>query len=359
MNQQLLDQMKHVLLEMEKLKNPNSGLGQFCINIGAQFQSIKLNNLELDFYLPAFQKDIFGNQFNYVKQSAIHKFLPVDSSKYDVWHCLQQDSHYLPNNKKTKLILTIHDLNFLEKYKGSKQKRKLNSLQKRVNKASAITVISKFTESIVRENLQLNNIPVHVIYNGNSLKTVENTSAPDYVPAHSQAEFLFSIGIVSAKKNFHTLLPLLKNNKYLHLIIAGDNNSGYAKKLVETAKKLGLNNQLHLPGTINDAEKYWLFKNCKAFVFPSLSEGFGLPVVEAMSLGKPVFLSHLSSLPEIGGKEAYYWVNFEPQHIIDVYEKGMKDFSKDIEKEKRSIEWSKQFSWENAAKAYLNLYENV
>ncbi len=351
--------MKRVFLEMEKLKNPNSGLGQFCINIGEHFQLLDPKNLQLDFYLPAFQKDVFGNKFNYIKQTAIHKFLPIDSSIYDVWHCLQQDSHYLPNNKNTKLILTIHDLNFLEKYKGSKQKRKLISLQKRVNKASAITVISKFTEAIVRENLQLNDTPVHVIYNGNSLKIMENASAPDFIPAHSGIEYLFSIGIISAKKNFHTLIPLLQNNKQLHLVIAGDNTSDYAKQIITTSKKTGVDKQLHLPGTINDSEKYWLYKNCKAFVFPSLSEGFGLPVVEAMSLGKPVFLSNLTSLPEIGGKEAYYWNNFEPQHIIEVYEKGIKDFSSDKEKPKRSIEWAKQFSWENAAQAYLNLYENV
>lgn len=351
--------MRNVLLEMEKLKNPNSGLGQFCINIGEQFQQLQNKDLQLDFYLPAFQKNVFGDQFNYIKQSALHKFLPVDSSKYDVWHCLQQDSHYLPNNKNTKLILTIHDLNFLEKYKGSKQKRKLLSLQKRVNKASAITVISKFTEAIVRENLKLDNIPVHVIYNGNSLKIVGNATAPDFVPAHSEAEYLFAIGIISTKKNFHTLLPLLQKNKLLHLIIAGDNNSDYAKQLIQTAEKLGVRKRLHTPGTIDDAQKYWLYKNCKAFVFPSLSEGFGLPVVEAMSLGKPVFLSKLSSLPEIGGKEAYYWNNFEAQHMIDVFEKGIKDFNADKEKAQRSIDWAKQFSWENAAKAYLKLYENV
>src|ERR1019366_1608028 len=224
--------MKRVFLEMEKLKNPHSGLGQFCINIGEYFQLLNPENIQLDFYLPAFQKDVFGEQFNYVKQTAIHKFLPIDSNKYDVWHCLQQDSHYLPNNKNVKLVLTIHDLNFLEKYKGAKQKHKLNSLQKRVNKASAITVISKFTETIVRENLQLNNIPVHVIGNGNSLKIVEDAAAPDFIPSHSGIEFLFSIGIISPKNNFHTLLPLLQNNKQLHLVIAGDNNSDYAKQIV-------------------------------------------------------------------------------------------------------------------------------
>jgi glycosyltransferase involved in cell wall biosynthesis len=351
--------MKRVFVEMEKLKNPTSGLGQFCINLGEQFQRLVHPNLQLHMYVPALQKGIFGDAFTYIKQRAIHKLLPVNSSKYNVWHCLQQDSYYLPNNKNAKLISTIHDLNFLEKYKGAKQKRKLNSLQKKVNKASVITVISKFTEAIVRENLHLNNLPVQVIYNGNSLKKVADTTAPTYVPTTPGTTYLFSIGIISPKKNFHTLLPLLRKDKNLHLIIAGDNTTTYAKQLLEMATAAGLTHQLHLPGIVNDAEKYWLYKNCKAFVFPSLSEGFGLPVVEAMSLGKPAFLSNLTSLPEIGGKEAYYWTSFEPQQMVDVFEKGIADFAKDLEKEQRSIEWASQFSWENAAKAYLKLYENI
>lgn len=351
--------MKHVLVEMEKLKNPYSGLGQFCLNIGEQFKSIDAKNLQLDFYLPAFQKNVFGEQINYVKQTALHKLLPLNSSEYDVWHCLQQNSHYLPNNKNTKLILTIHDLNFLGKYKGAKQKRKLNSLQKRVNRASAITVISKFTEIIVRENLQLNSTPVHVIYNGNSLKTIEDAPSPDFIAKNGVVDFVFSIGVILPKKNFHALLPLLQNNKQLHLIIAGDNNSDYAKQLIKMADQIGVAKQILLPGTINDAIKYWLYKNCQAFVFPSLTEGFGLPVVEAMSLGKPVFLSNLTSLPEIGGTEAYYWNDFSPEHVVEIFEKGLSNFANDPEKAERSITWAKQFSWENAAKAYLDLYEKV
>ena len=351
--------MKRVLIEMEKLKNPNSGLGQFCLNIGEQFKSIEAENLQLDFYLPAFQKNVFGEQFNYIKQTALHKLLPLNSSEYDIWHCLQQDSHYLPNNKNTKLILTIHDLNFLEKYKGAKQKRKLNSLQKRVNKASAVTVISKFTEIIVRENLQLNDTPVHVIYNGNSLKIIDGAPTPDFIIENGVTDYIFSIGVILPKKNFHTLLPILQSNKQMHLIIAGDNNSDYAKQLIKMAEKTGVDKQIHLPGTINDATKYWLYKNCKAFVFPSLTEGFGLPVVEAMSLGKPVFLSNLTSLPEIGGKEAYYWNDFSPEHMIEIFDKGLDNFLIDSGKAERSINWAKQFSWENAAKAYLELYEKV
>ncbi len=351
--------MKRILIEMEKLKNPNSGLGQFCFNIGEQFKLISNKNLQLNIYLPAINKNIFGEEFNYVKHTPLHKILPVDSNEYDIWHCLQQDSHYLPNKKKTKLILTIHDLNFLEKYKGAKQKRKLNSLQKKVNRASAITVISKYTEIIVRENLELNDKPIFIIYNGNSLKQIPEATIPNFISSENRSNFIFSIGVISPKKNFHTLLPLLKNDKLLHLIIAGDKNTNYANYILKTAKELGVEKQLKLVGIINESTKYWLYKNCKAFVFPSLTEGFGLPVVEAMSLGKAVFLSNLTSLPEIGGAEAYYWNNFTPEHVVEIFEKGINNYANDAEKAARSILWAKAFSWENAAKAYINLYEKL
>lgn len=346
--------MKRVLLEMEKLKNPNSGLGQFCANIGDELQKLDTTDLDLDLYLPASLKNKFGNKFNYVTHTAFHKLLPINSKKYDVWHCLQQDSHYLPNDKNTKLILTIHDLNFLEKYKGAKQKRKLKSLQKRVDRASAITVISKFTEGIVRENLVVGNKPLHVIPNGNSLKTFTSKAT---IP-EAYGEYFFSIGIISAKKNFHVLLPLLQHYQTMNLVIAGNNTSEYAQQLITTAQQLKVANRLHLIGNVTEEEKFHLYNNCTAFVFPSLAEGFGLPAVEAMSVGKPVFLSNLTSLPEVGGTEAYYWKSFDTEHLFETVENGLLDFYTDKEKVNRQMEWVKQFSWENAAKAYLHLYRS-
>ncbi len=344
--------MKQVLVEMEKLKNLNSGLGQFCINLGKQFQKIHPENIGIDFYIPRTHKNIFGPQFHYVQHSALNKIIPLNSNKYNVWHCIHQGSHYLPSDKKTKLLLTIHDLNFLEKYKGNKQQRKLNVLQKKVDRATAITVISNYTGTIVQQHLNTGNIPIHVIHNGNCLIPIENAAKPDFITFSS---YILFVGIVSIKKNLHTVLPLLEKNKELHFVVAGNNTSAYTKQLEEAAERIGVRKQLHVTGIVDAGTKYWLYKNCMAFVFPSLTEGFGLPVIEAMSLGKPVFLSNLTSLPEVGGKEAFYWDNFEPGYMIDVFEKGMQEF--DSARAAKSIECAKQFSWESAAEEYLKLYQ--
>ncbi len=346
---------RNVLVEMEKISNRASGLGQFCFNLGEQYQKINPHDIALDFYVPAAQRNIFGNGFKYTNKNSFHKFIPLNSSRYDVWHCMHQGSKYMPASKNTKLILTIHDLNFLNKYTGIKRNIKLKFLQSLVNRCSAITVISKFTESEIKKYLNIQ-VPVHVIYNGNSLK--ESTATPT-INITAFKNYFFSIGIISEKKNFHVLLPLLESFPDMQLVIAGNNSSAYAKQILNEAKTKNVYNRLHLIGNVDENNKYHLYKNCKALLFPSCTEGFGLPVIEAMSLGKPVFLSNLTSLPEIGGSEAYYWNNFESTSMAQIVKTGLTEYSNTPDKTKRIRAWAQQFSWENAANAYLNLYKTT
>lgn len=171
--------------------------------------------------------------------------------------------------------------------------------------------------------------------------------------------FIFSVGIISPKKNFKVLIPLLQLNPELSLVIAGLKNGEYAQELEEYAKELQVFDRLVMPGAVSESDKSWLYKNCKAFMFPSLSEGFGLPVIEAMSFGKPVFLSSHTSLPEIGGKEAYYFNSFGPEDMAIVFRDGLKDFLLDSQKISRTIDYATSYSWESAADQYVNLYRSL
>jgi glycosyltransferase involved in cell wall biosynthesis len=84
-----------------------------------------------------------------------------------------------------------------------------------------------------------------------------------------------------------------------------------------------------------------------------------LPVIEAMSFGKPVFLSNLTSLPEIGGGEAYYFSDFEPNTLIEAFANGMKQFENSPGKGEKLKSWAAQFTWEKSAKQYLEFYQKV
>jgi len=79
-------------------------------------------------------------------------------------------------------------------------------------------------------------------------------------------------------------------------------------------------------GKINAEEKQYYLQNCSAFVFPSLLEGFGIPPIEAMRFGKPIFLSKLTSLPEIGGDKAFYWDTFDAKDMATIFTNGMHTF---------------------------------
>jgi glycosyltransferase involved in cell wall biosynthesis len=345
--------MTKALVEMEKLKVPHSGLGQFCLHAGAAMVEQRPEGLDLHFYVPAAERDVFGHGVGYVTHSPLHKLTSASRDRFDVWHCIHQDSRYLPPRRSTKLVLTIHDLNFMQKYSGWRRTARLRALQRRVDRADVVTFISAFTESTVREHLRLDGKRTAVVYNGNSLRRCPDAPPPPFAPP---APFLFTIGIVSPKKNFHALVPFLRALGDRSLVVAGSRASAYAQSIVRLAREAGVADRVILPGNVTDEEKYWLFANAEAFVFPSLAEGFGLPVIEAMSLGKPVFLSTRTSLPETGGAEAFYWDDFDPEAMKEVFECGMRAYRSDPGKEARIRAWAGRFSWERAAREYLALY---
>jgi glycosyltransferase involved in cell wall biosynthesis len=95
-----------------------------------------------------------------------------------------------------------------------------------------------------------------------------------------------------------------------------------------------------------------------AYIHPSLAEGFGAPVVEAMSFGKPLFLSHLTSLPEIGGDVAFYFKSFDPEHMAEVLYEGLQYFQKNGLSQKIK-ERSTHFNWREKAKQYRDVYHSL
>ena len=132
---------------------------------------------------------------------------------------MHQEAKYFPKDKTTKILLTIHDLNFLDKYTGAKKERKLKNLQKLVNKASGIAYISEFTKKIAEQHLELPDVLQKVIYNGVSVSDA-NPIKPEFVD--DSKAFLFSIGIIGEKKNFHVLIEAMKNLPDLNLYLCGN-----------------------------------------------------------------------------------------------------------------------------------------
>lgn len=338
---------------MERMRNLNSGLGQCCLHLGHALAASPVQDCHFEAYLPARLGGIFGENFSYRPVRKWQKITGV-STHNNLWHCMHQDSAYLPKDRQTRLSMTIHDLNFLERadYSERKKNRKTGLLQKRINRCAGLVYVSGFVKEQVHARLKIPaGIPEAVVYNG--------VPAPaSVVPRPGATPCLFSIGL-HPKKNYAAALPILQSRRDWQWVIAGGDDKGYRQELTRAAEKLGVAGRLEFPGVITEQEKWEWYATCAALVFPSTAEGFGLPVLEAMSFGKPVFLSKCTSLPEIGGPEAYYFSDFEPDSVIDTFQNGMTDFENDPEKAQRLKAWAMQFTWENTAREYLNFFQAI
>ena len=342
---------------MQKLRVPESGLGQVCAQVGREMAALDRGPLELEFLVPESSVGCFGKEFRYRTLRVWHRWLGVPAPDCKVWHCLHQDSPYLPANSKTQFVLTIQDLNFLVKWEGHPGaiRRRLHRLQKLVDRAAVITTSSHYVENLVRSRLHCPQ-PIEVIHHAPSFGAGLAPERPKMVPP---GEFLLALGQVNRKKNFHVLLPLLKAEPQWNLVLAGVDDNEYGQEIRRRAKAEGVFDRVVFTGPVPEAQKLWLYQNCQAFLFPSLAEGFGLPVVEAMSQGKPVFLSRECSLPEIGGPEAYYWDDFLPENMVATFRHEIDAFRNDPAKGDKLRAWSDQFRWRRSAQQYLELYRRL
>jgi glycosyltransferase involved in cell wall biosynthesis len=352
--------MKNIVLDCERTKYTDTGLFHYCLNLAAHLQKhADTASEKINFYTPANTQKIFTAIGNTIPQKSIHKILMPPLQDYNIWHATYQDSYYLPFlNKKIKVVLTIHDLNFLyDAAKSNTKKRKyLNRLQKLINRANAIVCVSEYCKKDVLQYCNTANKPVHVVYNGTNTLQSPLLYSKSYKPAKP---FIFSLGTITRKKNIHSLLPLININRTLELVIAGrPDDADYYNQILRTTQLMGIQDNVHLVGQISEGEKSWYFKNCRAFAFPSISEGFGLPVAEAMSFGKPLFLSNKTALPEIGGKVAFYFNDFSEIKMQQTFESGMKQYyNSDMKNE--IIKKGEAFCWDNAAQEYLTIYRSL
>jgi glycosyltransferase involved in cell wall biosynthesis len=346
-----------VLIDLDRLKDLNTGLGQVAEFFGNEISRVNDEKIRFTLLVPGKFKGFFGDLVDYEVVSLKRRYFPFLCRRYDLWYTIHQDSAHFPSDRATPYIITINDLNFLGEKSPAKAQKRLQILQKKVDRATAITVISKFTEGVVREHLNVGNIPIHVIYCGVKVKTFENVRKPSFAP---DGELLFSVGVVQMKKNYHVLIEFMQRlpEKY-KLIIAGNKSAPYASELQQKIEALGLQNRIFLPGIISEEDKFWMYNHCKAVLFPSKFEGMGFPPVEAMRFGKPVFASTYSSIPEVSENHAYYWESFDPDEMAQFFLEKIEEFYSDPAKPEILKKHSLKFTWEANLKAYLELFRKI
>lgn len=347
-------------METHNLKNKAGGLGTFNHELVKAFAKLDHGDLRLTLNVQDEKslKEIYGDKFDYHHYSSLsrHKFFRI-KERFDLWHSVNQNTKVEPA-KKMPYLLTIHDVNFAEETEDSKSEKLHKLFLEKLQRSTAICYVSKYAKVQAHKHFEIPNVPEHIIHNGNPI--TDRLDISDYKPTVDVSKpFFYAIGDFLERKNFTSIVRMMALMPEYNLIISGDHNKEYGEEVKKLIIGLGLSNRVLLTNKVDEKGKQYYYSKCRAFLFPSIREGFGLPPIEAMAFGKPVFLANRTSLPEVGGPDAFYWEDFEPNYMRDIIIKGLNTFKEDASIAQKMIDRSKIFSWENAAKKYLELYNSL
>lgn len=354
----------------------NTGLGEFensiAIRLSKRAPELKVKyGIQLYFIVKPCQVGAYGDDVKYVCIGSnirtimnfplLHNLKKLVLPHFDLLHWTNQFLKFRVKLAPLQLM-TVHDVNFLHNEIGILHKsKKIWLTSRRLKRATHFGYISNFTKNDVEANFLLKGRPGRVIYNGvtnlNTKSPLEYDNIIDEMKLPK--DFLFHISRWSKKKNVHLLIKMMKYLPNEKLVIAGSANKKYTEFLNHLVKDKGIENVIFV-GKVSTEQKAALLSHCKAMMFPSLSEGFGLPVVEAMCFGKPSFITRLTSLPEVGGKLEYYFDSLNPSDMAINVEKGLSDFySSPIDKGEKLKERAAKFNWDDTVENYINYYLDI
>jgi glycosyltransferase involved in cell wall biosynthesis len=173
-------------------------------------------------------------------------------------------------------------------------------------------------------------------------------------------KYVLFVGTLQPRKNIVRLTEAFSKleEKDLNLVVVGKKGWQY-EEILDAPKKYNVEKKVLFLDSVSDSDLFSLYKNAQCFVLPSLYEGFGLPILEAMQYGCPVITSNVSSLPEAGGDAALY---FDPLNIEDMAQKikmVLTDTNLREEMIKKGYNQIKKFSWEKTAKETLEVLESL
>ncbi len=282
--------------------------------------------------------------------------------KIETYHCPMQVLPLLTRLSRVKKIVTVHDLanfKFPEFYLKSKQKYLTALTRLSMQFADKIIAVSENTKKDLIEVLNVPEKKIQVIYHGcSSLPVDEETALQVKKQYKLPEEYILFVGTLEPRKNIAVLveaLKYLKNTKKTDypLVIAGAVGWKFSPSF-EQIKQSGL--KIILTDFLNDEQLAALYKSAKIFVYPSLYEGFGFPVLEAMAKGTPVICSNNSALPEVGGDAGLY---FSPEDFHELAEKIQalwSDTKLQYKLSSAGLKQAEKFSWSKCAKQTLELY---
>ena len=351
------------------------GVGQYAFNILNSLYHLDNQNQYLIYLKEAPLSDlpkeknnwhyrVFGPKKLWTK-FALPLHLFTQKEKLNLFY---SPSHYSPQFSPFPTVPTIHDLGYL-KFQQQFNKKDLYQLinwtKDSIKKAAHIVTVSDFSKKEIEKTYQIVSDKISIAYNGVSepgkidIKTQKEILASFKIEA--QKYFLY-LGTLKPNKNLPFLIEsfslFLKENKDdFKLVIAGKKGWLF-DEIFETVKKEKMQDSVVFTDFVSETQKTTLYQNSKALIMPSIYEGFGIPIIEAMKLMTPVICSDIPPLKEVAKDTVFY---FNPADKKDLVKKLI-DFQKiDSLKLKKITQLAKSradfFTWDNSAKTLVTLFK--
>jgi len=370
---------KRILIDGTSVSSKTDGLTTYIINLIKYFPEESFSDFEYWILLnPGVQNielDKFkvSSKYNFIELAispvgpsrdwSMYRFLRKQKGRFDLIHIT---SNMYPFFLKGG-ISTIHDLIFRKYLNGSKVFSKMaqfyiNQIVKNcLKKAKFVITISEFTKNEVCKEYNLKNYcnKITVIHEGWE-HMMQKPNKADTVPK-IDSPYLFYLGTLRKHKNITNLLTAFqiastKIPVNVKLAISGNTAHMDVKNLAVVKKINEKNERVIFTGYLSDTDLENYYKNAAAFIFPSLSEGFGIPVLEAFYHNCPLLCSNTTSLPEIAGDAALY---FDPSNPEDIAKSIIHFFASPLLADAMRVagkERLKLFSWVQTSKQTVDLY---
>lgn len=356
------------------------GIGEYNFELSQQFEEFHPPDGRIKFQiylknspLPHLPKERNGWRYRIIKPKKLWTqfALPLDlyfhKPRPDVFF---SPTHYAPRFSSVPTVISVMDLSYIrfpEMFKKNDLYQLQNWTSYSVRNAKKIFTISEASKNDIIKFYKVEPEKVVVTYPGiklkaqmSNLKSISKNAKLIKDKYGIDGDYILFVGTVQPRKNLVRLIEAFSRitDPKVSLVIVGKKGWLY-EEIFEAPKKFSVEDRVKFLNYVSDEDLQLLYKNALCFTLPSLYEGFGLPVLEAMANGCPVVISKTSSLPEVGGDAAIY---VDPENVENIAEGLQKILSEEkLRKEliEKGYKQVKKFSWERTARETLKVLEEV
>lgn len=343
------------------------GIGEYSFELLKQFKEFKIPDLKFQIYLknkPLKHMPLKSDNWQYrvigPKKFWTQFALPFDlylhSPKPDVFFT---PSHYAPRFSPVPTVISVMDLSYIhfpELFKKTDLYQLVNWTRYSVQNARKVLTISEASKNDIIEKYSQKAQKIVVTYPGIKSMNLSQKSPNKQI----KEKYILFVGTLQPRKNIQKLIEAYAqlNVVDVKLVIAGKKGWLY-EDILSAPKAFNVEKNVIFLDFVTDEELANMYKNAEFFILPSLYEGFGLPVLEAMQNSCPVITSNISSLPEVGGDAALYIDPYDTNDIADKMGLLLADKKLREQLVKKGLEQVKKFSWEKTAQQTLKVLQEV